>query len=78
MAKTVSNDKRRDTFYKIIKQHKYAGLNRFTLDRFGNAVCPLCKVKLKFRDIDTLRNHNESNRHQQNLKLEKLQQQVEH
>ena len=78
MAKTVSKDKRRDTFNKIVDEPKYSELNRFTLDRFSNAVCPLCKVKLKFRDIDTLRNHNESNRHQQNLKLEKLQQQVEH
>ena len=77
MVKTVSNDKCRDTFKKIVNEPKYSELNRFTLDRFSNAVCPLCKVKLKFRDIDTLRNHNESKRHQDNLNHEKLQQQIE-
>ena len=74
MAKTVSNSKRRDTFNKIVNEPKYSELNRFTLDRFGNAVCPLCKVKLKFRDIDTLRIHYGSKRHQDNLNHEKLQQ----
>ena len=39
MAKTVSKDKRRDTFNKIVNEPKYSELNRFTLDRFGNAVC---------------------------------------
>ena len=73
MAKSASNEKRRQTFYKVVKQHKYAELNRFNLDKFNNATCSLCKVKLRFRDKDTLINHYESNRHQQNLKLEKLQ-----
>ena len=74
MAKTVSNEKRRQTFYKVVNQYKYAELNLFGLDRFNNATCSICKVKLKFRDKDTLINHYESNRHQQNLKLEKLEQ----
>ena len=74
MAKNAPNEKRRQTFCKVVKQHKYAELNRFNLDRFNNATCSLCKVKLRFRDKDTLINHYESNRHQQNLKHEKLQQ----
>ena len=73
MSKSAPNEKRRQTFYKVVKQHKYAELNRFNLDKFNNATCSLCKVKLRFRDKDTLINHYESNRHQQNLKLEKLQ-----
>ena len=73
MAKNASNEKRKQTFYKVVKEHKYAELNRFNLDRFNNATCSLCKVKLKFRDKDTLINHYESNRHQQNLKQERLQ-----
>ena len=73
MAKSAPNEKRRQTFYKVVQQHKYAELNRFNLDKFNNATCSLCKVKLRFRDKDTLINHYESNRHQQNLKLEKLQ-----
>ena len=73
MAKSAPNEKRRQTFYNVVQQHKYAELNRFNLDKFNNATCSLCKVKLRFRDKDTLINHYESNRHQQNLKIEKLQ-----
>ena len=61
MAKSAPIDKRRQTFYKIVQQHKYAELNRFNLDKFNNATCSLCKVKLRFRDKDTLLNHYESN-----------------
>ena len=63
MSKSASIDKRRQTFYKIVQQHKYAELNRFNLDKFNNATCSLCKVKLRFRDKDTLLNHYESKRH---------------
>ena len=46
MAKNTLYEKRRQTFNKAVQQHKYAELKRFELDRFNNATCTLCKVKL--------------------------------